>query len=65
MEVPKKVCNTCKVLLPLYEFYHCNSYSDGHMSRCISCTKAKKTPSLLDKLRKSGITCTSGGFSAT
>lgn len=65
MEIPKKVCNTCKVMLPLYEFYRSNSYYDGHMSRCISCIKSRKAPTLLDKLRKSGITYASSDFHTT
>ena len=65
MEIPKKICNTCNTLLPMYEFYRSNGYYDGHMSRCISCMKIHKPPSLLDKLRKSGITYASRDFSTT
>ena len=40
--IPTKVCNTCRTIKKLTEFYKNNTSKDGNRSQCTTCTNTRR-----------------------
>ena len=49
--IPTKVCNTCRTIKQLTEFYEDKSKHDGYQTQCKNCKKKLKKKNILMKIR--------------